>query len=415
MTLQASTSVEPSSVRSERGVIAYTAFMGVLLAFGIDSALPAFGELRTAFGLDPDSNNISFIVTVYFLGMASGQLVVGPVADRFGRRPILLAGMGLYALGALGSILAPTIEMLFLCRLIWGLGASAPAALRSAIARDLYAGDQMARVMSIMMGVFMMGPVLAPIIGDAILRVSSWHWVFGAAIVLAALQVTWALRFGETLSVANRRGLNPAEIAAGFRAVFGNRVPFGYTMAMTFGSGGFIVFLGSSQPVIDTIYDRGDQFSLWFALASILMAISFFTVNRFIVQYGADRVAVVASSGTILANVLMLAIALVTGGVPPFLMWFLLMAVGNALVTLLTPTCYSLALQPLGDRAGIGSGVIGFVSTAGGSLLAAIVGSMISDTVLPWALGYVLYVGICVAWLVWAAGAEPRTCDQGSI
>ncbi len=406
MTIPASASVEYRAVRSERSVIAYTAFMGMILAFGIDAALPAFGQLRAAFGLEPDSNRISLIVTVYFVGMATGQLVVGPVADRFGRLPTLLAGMGLYALGAVGSILAPTIELLFISRLIWGLGASAPAALRSAIARDLYAGDQMARVMSITMGVFMMGPVVAPIVGDAIVRVSSWQWVFAAAIILAAVQIMWALRFGETLAPENRRGLNPTEIASGFRDVFGNRVPFGYTMAMTFGFGGFIVFLGSSQPVIDTIYGRGNQFSLWFAAASIVMAISFFTVNRFIVRYGAHRVAVGASTGTILANVVMLIVALGADGVPPFLIWFCLMAVGNALVTLLTPTCYSLALQPLGNRAGVGSGVIGFVTTAGGSLLAALVGSMISDTVVPWAVGYVVYVGIGVGWLVWAAGGR---------
>ncbi len=413
MPVRATEVAERKEVRSERGVIAYTAFMGVMLAFGIDSALPAFGELRDAFGLEPDSNRITLIVTVYLIGMATGQLAVGPVADRYGRRPVLLAGMGLYALGALGSILAPSLELLLLSRLIWGLGASAPAALRSAIARDLYAGDQMARVMSIMMGVFMLGPVLAPVIGDVIVRASSWHWIFGAAIALSLVQVAWAIRFGETLAVENRRGLDAAEIASGFRAVFGNRVPLGYTMAMTFGFGGFIIFLGSAQPVIDTIYGRANQFSLWFGLASIVVAVSFFTVNRFITRHGAHRVAVAASSGAIIANLMMLIVALGTDGVPPFLVWFSLMAIGNALVTLLTPTCYSLALQPLGDRAGVGSGVIGFVSTAGGSVLAAIVGSLIDGTVIPWALGYVVYVGICVAWLLWAARGAPGAVNFG--
>ncbi|MFW2381689.1 MAG: MFS transporter [Acidimicrobiales bacterium] len=406
MTQRAIAPAPSSSARSERSVIAYLAFMGMMLAFGIDSALPAFGELRDAFGLEPGSTRISLIVTVYFIGMASGQLVVGPVADRFGRQPTLLAGLALYALGAVGSIIAPSIEWLLVSRLVWGLGASAPAALRSAIARDLYAGDQMARVMSIMMGVFMLGPVLAPIIGDVILRVASWHWIFGAAVFLALVQTVWALRFGETLAVENRRNLDPTEVAAGFRAVFGSRGPLGYTMAMTFGFGGFIIFLGSSQPVIDRIYGRADQFSLWFAVASIVVAISFFTVNRYIVAYGAHRVAVAAACGAIVANLVLLVAAIGAGGVPPFLIWFSLVAIGNAFVTLLTPTCYSMALQPLGDRAGIGSGVIGFVSTAGGSVLAAIAGATIDETVVPWALGYVVYVGICVGWLMWAAGGR---------
>ncbi len=258
--------------RSEREVIGYLAFMGILLAFGIDASLPAFDELRVAFGLAEDSTRISLIVTLYFLGMAFGQLVYGPLADRFGRAPALTGGVGLYCLGAIGSIVAPTFELLLVSRLVWGLGAAAPGALRATIARDLYSGDQMARVIAVMMGVFMLGPVIAPIVGQGILSISSWQWVFGSALILAAVQLVWTRLFGETLDPANRRPLEPMEIVRGFRIVFSNRSTIGYTAALTFGFGAFIVFLGSSQPVIDTIYGRGDEFALWFAVASVLMA-----------------------------------------------------------------------------------------------------------------------------------------------
>ncbi len=399
--------------RSEREVIGYLAFMGILLAFGIDASLPAFDELRVAFGLAEDSTRISLIVTLYFLGMAFGQLVYGPLADRFGRAPALTGGVGLYCLGAIGSIVAPTFELLLVSRLVWGLGAAAPGALRATIARDLYSGDQMARVIAVMMGVFMLGPVIAPIVGQGILSISSWQWVFGSALILAAVQLVWTRLFGETLDPANRRPLEPMEIVRGFRIVFSNRSTIGYTTALTFGFGAFIVFLGSSQPVIDTIYGRGDEFALWFAVASVLMAVAFFSVNRFIERHGAHRVAVAVTVSTMLSGLVLVILSEMQDGVPGFFVWFVLIAIASSSITLLTPTGYSLGLEPMGHLAGTASGVMGFVSAAGGSLLAAVVDASIVDTVTPMALGYVVYGAIALGFLIWV-GAGRRSSETMS-
>lgn len=394
--------------RSEREVIGYLAFMGILLAFGIDAALPAFDELRAAFDLPPESNRISLIVTLYFMGMAAGQLVYGPLADRYGRQPALIGGVALYCLGAIGSILAPSIELLFVSRLVWGLGAAAPGVLRTTIARDLYQGDQMARVIAIMMGVFMIGPILAPVIGDGILRIGSWHWVFAAALILAAVQLYWTSRFGETLDPENRRPLELGKVAEGFRSVFGTATTMRYTLALTFSFGAFVVFLGSSQPIIAELYDRGEQFAFLFAVSSIALVVSFLSVNRFIVRWGAHRVAVGSALIALGASTSLLFAALTQDGLPNFWIWFVLVAVANAFLTLLTPTCYSLALAPMGDRAGTASGVMGFMAAAGGSLLAAIVDAAIDDTITPMAIGYVGYGAVGVLMLLWAGvGAEP--------
>lgn len=400
--------------RSERQVIAYLAFMGILLAFGIDAALPAFDELRVAFELEPGSNQISLIVTLYFIGMATGQLVYGPVADRFGRQPALTAGVVLYCLGAIGSILAPSLEWLFVSRLVWGLGAAGPGALRTTIARDLYEGDQMARVISVMMGVFMTGPILAPIIGDGILRIGNWQWIFGAALLLAAVQMAWIFRFGETLDPANRRPIEIRNVLEGFRSVLGTPVTLRYALALMFGFGSFIVFLGSSQPIIDRIYGRGDQFALWFAVGSLALVASFFSVNRFIIRFGAHRVASASALIALAASSVLLVTSLTSQGVPPFLVWFILITVANAFTTLLTPTCYSLALAPMGDRAGTASGVIGFMSAAGGATLAAIVDAAIDETVTPMAVGYVGYGVVSILMLTWAGVASRQTPTVGA-
>lgn len=399
--------------RSERHVIAFTAYMGILLAFGIDASLPAFDELSEAFGLPEGSNDISLIVTVYFIGMATGQLFYGPLSDRFGRAPTLLAGVTLYILGAVGAILAPGFGWLLAARLLWGFGAAACATLRTSIARDLYEGDQMARVIAVMMGVFMTGPILAPLIGQALLGVVGWQGVFGAAIVLAVVQVAWTIRFGETLDESNRRLLRPAEIAESFRAVFTNAETARYTLALTAGFGAFVIFLGSSQPIIDDIYDRGDQFALWFAVASTAMIVSFLSVDRFIVRYGSARVAAFSASTALAASAVMLMAAVAGDGVPSFWAWFGVLAVANTFSALLTPTCYSLGLAPMGERAGTASAVMGFSSAAGGAILAGIVSARIDDTITPMATGYVIYSAAAVVLLWWARRAAPA--DRRSI
>lgn len=404
-----------TGARSDRSVIAFLAFTGILLAFGIDSSLPAFDDLRGAFGLEPDSSRITLIVTWYFAGTAVGQLFYGPISDRFGRMPALRLGIGVYCLGAIGSILAPSIGWLFVSRFVWGFGAASPGMIRAAITRDLYQGDQMARVISIYMAVFLIGPIFAPAAGQGILALGSWEWVFTAALVLAAALFVWTFIFGETLDESNQRPIKLGTTLAGFKKVFTTRSTLGYTLALTFSFGGFIVFLGSAQPIIDVIYDRESEFTLWFGLAGAVMALYFVAVNRFIERHGAHRVSMfVALAGLVFSATLLIA-ALASDGVPTFFVWLILVAVANAFITMLTPTCYALGLRPMGELAGTASAVMGFVSTLGGSALAALVNAQIDGTVTPMAVGYVVYGSIAVGFLVWAGGGAddgPTTLRQ---
>jgi len=212
----------PMAVRRERTeweVVAFLAFIGMSVAFGIDATLPAFDEMRPDLGLPPGSNRITLAVTVYFLGMAAGQVGYGPVADRFGRAPTLRLGMAIYALGATGSMLATDFGFLLASRLVWGLGASAASLMNLTILRDLYTGDRMARVMSTITAVFLVGPVVVPLAAEGILRVASWRWVYAVGIVLAAAVMAWGIRFGETLDPANRRPLRVRPTIDAFRRV----------------------------------------------------------------------------------------------------------------------------------------------------------------------------------------------------
>jgi DHA1 family bicyclomycin/chloramphenicol resistance-like MFS transporter len=218
-------------MRSERSVILYLSFLGVLLATGIDIALPAFDAIEEGF---EGSANTSLIITMYIVGMALGQLIVGPLADRYGRRPAVLGGLALYAFGAAASALAPSFSFLLVARLVWGLGAAAPAGLRSAVTRDLYSGDKMARITTIMMAVFLLGPIFVPLLGDFMIRIAPWQVIFWFAASLAIIGAIWCVRFGETLPIENRRPLQFSQIWLGVQVVAKTRVTLGHMLANVF-------------------------------------------------------------------------------------------------------------------------------------------------------------------------------------
>ena len=165
---------------SQREFIAMLAAISATMALGIDMTLPAFTDIRVGFGLAADSPRVSLTVTLYFLGVASAMLFYGPFTDRFGRKPVLYTGLGLYVLGALGSALAPTFGVLIVSRFIWGIGAAGPRALALAIGRDLYEGDRLARILAVVASVFMVVPAFAPLLGKAVLSFGSWRWVMAA-------------------------------------------------------------------------------------------------------------------------------------------------------------------------------------------------------------------------------------------
>ncbi len=401
--------------RSDRSVISYLAFLGILLAFGIDAALPAFDEIEASFGLTESGQNISLLGTLYFLGMAVGQVVYGPLADRFGRAPIMRLGLVLYALGALGAALAPTFNLLLAARLVWGFGGASPAVLRGAIARDLYEGDQMARVVTLMMAVFLIGPILVPFIGSGILTVASWHWVFAASLMLAAGAIAWTFRFGETLDPANRRSLSLRPLAAASREVLGNRITMGYIAVQTLAGGAFFVYLGSSPQIIDTIYGRGDEFPLWFATSGITMVGALLVNNRLIGRYGARRMLLIATGILFATSVVGLVITLAADGRPQFFTWLIWVCTVNAMTTLISPMANALALEPMGELAGTASAILGFVSLAGGALLAAVIDARLELTVTPMLWGHTVLGGLALgaALLAGPAYAAERRLGSG--
>lgn len=384
----------------ERSATIYLAFVGILIAFGIDVALPAFDDIEA--DLPTNGASISLIVTFYFIGMAIGQLFYGPISDRFGRRGSLLFGLSLYVAGALASAFAPTFGFLLGARLIWGLGAAASASLRMAMARDLFEGDQMARIVTIVMAVFMIGPIFIPLVGQLILTVAPWPAVFLAAMAMAVFVMGWTVWFGETLPPERQRPLELRPLVEATKAVFSTRATIGHILAQTFSGAAFFSFLGSSQPIIDRIYGREEQFVFFFGGGGILMVFALLINNRLITRFRTRPMTFVTSSILVLSATIGLVLTLAADGRPSVWIWFGWVAIANTMTTTLTPMCSALALQPMGAQAGTASSVLGVITLAGGAGLAAVIDASIDQTVTPMAIGYLACSLLTVAALRWA-------------
>ena len=399
------------AVRSERHVIFFLAFLSIILAFGVDSVLPAFDELRDRFELKPGSGEVSLIITWYLLGMAAGQMLWGLLSDRFGRRLILLAGLALYGAGALGSGLAQNMTGLLAMRFVWGLGAASPSAIRLAIARDLYSGDQMARVTSFVMAIFLLGPAVAPSVGEGILFLGDWRLVCFSAAPLAAASAIWTVRFGETLPPSNRRPIDLRATARGVRAVLRTQVTIGYTLATMFTFGAFFVYLGSSQPIIDEIYGYDAYFALIFGGSALFLSAAVFTSGRFARRYGAENISQTALLAMLIISAAFTVFSLSGEGVPSFWVWFAAMGLLGAFTTIFTPTASAIAMEPMQRVAGTASGVFGVITIGGGSILASLIDRRIDDTVTPMAVGNLIYTAIAIGFVLWARGGSRQVVD----
>lgn len=371
-------------------------------ALGIDLMLPAFDDIRAAFDLPADSTRVAGIVTTYMFGLAAGTLVYGPLSDRVGRRPALYLGFLLYALGALGAALAPSLEAILAARFLWGLGAAGPRTIVLAIVRDSYRGDEMAKRMSLILAVFIVVPVFAPALGALIVAVAPWRWVFWACVVFVAGIAAWALRIPETLDPANRMDSGAADILRAVRTVVGNRQTMGYMLALTVSFGAFVSYLASSELILSDVFDRANLFPVFFGLLAAVMGAAMLSNSRIVDRFGVRSTVRRALIAYVVAAGMLLIVALTTNGAPPLWLFTVLLAAVLIMHGLLIPNANALAMDPMGSVAGTASSVIGFISTGFGAALGAVIDRAYNGTVTPLAVGFLISAVVALLLTTWA-------------
>jgi MFS transporter, DHA1 family, multidrug resistance protein len=378
----------------EAEFISLIALSIALAALGIDIMLPAFPAIREEFGLPPNSPVVGGLVTAYFLGLAIGQLVHGPLSDRFGRRPTLYTGFALYGVGAVLAILAPSLPLLLAARFVWGLGAAGPRVVTVAVIRDTYEGDRMSRAMSFVMAVFLIVPVLAPTIGAAVVAMAGWRWIFGVCVLAAALMALWALRLPETLAPEHRLELRFGRVLTAARFVVSERRTVGYTVALTALFGAFLSYIATSELLIGDVYGRPAAFPAIFGGLALVMGVASLANTRLLRRVPTGRLAHGVLIAYLGAAGLLVLLAVVGGGRPPLPVFLVGVATMLASHALLIPNLTSLAMAPMGAVAGTASSLVGTSQIAGGALLGAAFDRLYDGTILPLALGFLSLGGV---------------------
>ena len=376
----------PTRQKAEPAYVEFVVIVSLMMsltALSIDAMLPSLAQIGADLGAQ-NPNDRQLIVSMLFLGLSIGQLFFGPLSDKTGRKPAIYSGYALFIVGALISAFSASFPIMLTGRLLQGLGISAPRAVTLALVRDRYEGRAMARVMSFVMTVFILVPMIAPSMGQAILQFAGWRSIFVFLIVMALGTLTWfAKRMPETLPEDKRAPFSLNRIVAATREIFGIRTALGYTLSAGLVSGAFIGYINSAQQILQEQYELGDLFPIYFGVIALSIGLASFLNARLVMQFGM-RFLVRWSLVIILTLACIgFGVALWTSGQPP--LWFLMsyLMLTFFCIGILFGNQNSLAMEPLGHLAGIGSAVVGSLSTLISFTLGTVIGQSYNGTVLP--------------------------------
>lgn len=376
---------EPMGFREFVGMVAG---LMALNALAIDIMLPALQQIGSALAVE-DENTRQVVLSAYLVGFGAGQLLIGSLSDRYGRRAVLLGGLIVYVASALLCAAAPSFQALLLGRLVQGLASAAPRVVTMSVVRDCYGGRSMANVMSLAMTVFMAVPVLAPSVGQGIILFASWRAIFGFLTVYGVVMLIWVgLRLPETLAPEDRRAVTLRGVVAAYAEVLTTRRTLGYALAGGTMFGAMFGFLVSSQQVFTGVFGIGPYFPVAFASVALAMSASSFLNARLVGRYGMRRLSHGATTAFALLSAVMGGLAW-TGhlGFWPFMG---LLAGLMFLVGMVFSNFNALAMEPQGHLAGTAASAVGSVSTLVGATIGYGIGQAYDGTLVPMATGYVM-------------------------
>lgn len=362
--------------------------LGLLSAIGpfaIDMYLPALPSIGQSLGASMGAVQASLMA--FFVALGIGQIIYGPVSDMVGRKAPLYFGLLLFAAGSVGCALAPDIHTLVVLRFVQGLGACAGMVIPRAVVRDLHTGHDAARLMSLLMLVFSVSPILAPLAGSFLIEAFGWRSVFWAVLVAAALGlVLLATSLPETRPAAERLGSSVGSALKAYGVLLRDRHYMGLVLIGAFGISSFFAYLANSSFVLIDHYGLTPrQYSLAFAAnAASFIGISQFT-GRLGRRFGLVPLVRAAVAGY--AAVMVLLLALQLGGVERLEVLIALLFVGYGFLGLVVPTTAVLALEEHGAIAGTASALMGTLQFMTGALVMAVVGLFVDGTALPMVVG----------------------------
>jgi MFS transporter, DHA1 family, multidrug resistance protein len=397
-------------LKMKRGeFITLSACSMMLTALGIDIMLPAFAELRRHFGLRPEATDAAKIISFFFMGQIV-QIIFGTFSDRFGRLPVLRVGFPLYIIGGLAAAFAPTLDLMLAARFICGMGASAVFTTTIAGVRDRFVGNEMARIMSLIFSIFLFTPVLAPFLGAGILAISSWKMVFLTPPLFAVIVFVWSLRLEESLPRGDRLPVDWTSIWLSVRKVLSNRTFLRYMSVTTILFTALSSYISSSEHIVGEIYGRPELFAWIFGGMGLLMSCFTLINSRLTLKFGARILVKWLLCIYTLIGAMVLLYTLAYGDPPPMVVFFAGVSLMLAINLAVEPNSSALALEPMGNMAGMASSVYGTVFFFIGATLGAVISGLMHHGVLPLVLSFFL-LGMVTLVLVFSD--RPRGISQG--
>ena len=385
-----SSAVQNNSKKEIRFIefISFLALSMSLVALSIDAMLPALPDIIKSYGIT-NTNSQQYIITFLFMGLSIGQLIAGPLSDSIGRKKGIYAGLTLFIIGSLLAYFAHNFETILAGRFIQGLGASAPRIITVAIIRDRYEGREMARVMSYIMGIFIIVPALAPAIGQGIIMLTGWQSIFIFFIAIALVIFIWlAMRIPETQHPEDARAFTVSVLWQGLKTTLGNTKTLCYMIAAGFIFGAFIGYLNTSQQIFEDYYHVGKLFPLYFGITALSLGVAFFTNAQLVRFFGLKKVIVTALIALAFLSITFITLELSIFNDVPLFMFMTYMMTSTFCMGMLFGNFNALAMEPMGHMAGMAAAVIGCVSLVISVMLGGIIGQLYDNNLLPIALGF---------------------------
>ncbi|WP_354292289.1 multidrug effflux MFS transporter [Sphingomonas sp. PvP055] len=377
--------------------VAFVAALMAVNALGVDLMLPALADIGRDLSI-ATANHRQWIITFYMLGFGVGQLAYGPLTDRYGRRPILLITLVGFVAASIFAASSATFPALIGARVLQGLMSAATRVLAVAIVRDNFSGRTMARTLSIAQMIFFLVPILAPSLGQMLLVIGPWRFIFYALAGFAAFVLAWTFaRLPETLRVERRVPISLATLSASYRLTLTNRDSAGYAVAASLTFGGIIAFVASSQQIFVEEFHAGDRFTILFAVCAFSMGCASFANSRLVERLGTRLISQAAVFGLIGLSVLHLGV--IALGDETLVTYMIFQALSMTCIGLCGSNFGAMAMEPVGHIAGTASSVQGFIVSVGAVLVGSAIGQSYNGTTLPLAIGY-LAIGVAVLLLI---------------
>jgi DHA1 family bicyclomycin/chloramphenicol resistance-like MFS transporter len=368
--------------------VAVIASIMALNPMAMDIMLPALPHIGAAFGIG-DANRLQSVLSTFLLGFGVAQFAIGPLSDRFGRRPILLGGMAVYCVASVLALFAPSFETLLLARALQGIGTAATRVIAVSIVRDCYSGGRMASVVSLAMMVFIAVPVVAPSFGQALMLLTEWRGIFAVLTLYGVLALLWsAWRMPETLPVAKRKSLAFRDVFFAYRQTVTHRQTLGYGLAAGALQGALFAYVFTSQQVFTEIYHLGSYFPLAFAAIAFGIAVAGFLNSRFVSRLGMRSISHGALLGFVAVGTVMLVAQL--AGLLSLWLFIALSMLMMFSFGLMFSNFTALAMEPQGHIAGTASSLYGTLTTLLGIAIGSVIGQHYDGTLLPFAIGLFL-------------------------